>query len=833
MRMMDNRNLLFLIRYASVAIVCVFALVVTIVAIQDNRAKAVRSIESLRAELLNQRKELIRSQVDQVYKQLLLKKSQIESTLKAQEKGRIYEAYAIAHHIYANNIHKSDTEITKLIAEALRPIRFFNGRGYYFILDRQGVMVMHGLDPALENQSVWNVKDKNGSYFFRGLINIVNKRDEGFLRWAFQMPNDQSGDTFDKLGFVKGFEPYGWVIGTGDYLDAFERDVQQELLKWFADYEYDEGGYFVVLNRQGTVLAHHYNDFLGNDLMIGDTVKAPLLEDISTQVAQGGGYVSHLKPLTLSGNPSLEHISYVRLVSDWDWIIGTGFNYKTFAKYLKEKEDLLSRDNDQSLIKLIAIATISIFLLVAISLYVSHLIARRFEVLQQRIKNDFNTLEKAKDKMEFMALHDDLTGLPNRFHLSQELENSIRYTTEQGSKLAVFFVDLDNFKNVNNLHGHAVGDQLLKAISQKFETLTTEKGMVCRFGGDEFVFCYPDLKSQQEAGQYAQRIQSALADPFIIDSKIMTVSCSIGATIYPDDSTDTGTLVSKADTVLYRSKMHKKGQIVFYDESISEYINYLMNVEHEVVRAITNDEISVCYQPQVNVQTQQLISVEALARWNNPTLGSVPPGTFITAAEETGLIHSLGLFVFKKACEDIYRCSPNGEGAIGLSVNVSPVQVLEPEFSATVISLCAEVGIDPARVTLEITENIFIHNMDNVQPVFNQLRDYGFNLSLDDFGTGYSSLSYINHLPLNEIKIDRSFIDKFLEGGQSDMLVRMIIGLGHSCGMIVVAEGVETEAQFEKLVSYGCDLVQGYYFDRPLSIESLVERYKALSEAIA
>ncbi|WP_420554141.1 bifunctional diguanylate cyclase/phosphodiesterase [Neptuniibacter marinus] len=825
MRLSDNRKLLFLIRYTSVAIVCVFALVATLAAIQDNRMKAVRSIENLRNELLNQRKELVRSQVNQVYKQLLLRQSKLEATLKSQEKERVYEAYAIAHHIYANNPDKSKSEMTKLISEALRPISFFNGRGYFFILDNQGTVVMDGLNPSLENQSLWNVKDKKGNYFARRLLNIVDAQGEGFLYWTFPKQDGSEDKQFEKLGFVREFEPYRWVIGVSEYIDDFEQDAKKDLLDWFTGYEYGEGGYFVVLDKQGTLLSHHYNDFVGIDLAIGDKLSDTLFGEISKQVEQGGGYVSYQKPLTISGEAALEHISYVREVKGWDWIIGTGFNYKTFEKYLKKKEKALAKYNDQSLIQLIVIAVVAIILLVTVSLYVSHLIARRFEAFQKRIELDFYRLQKVKDQMEHMALHDDLTGLPNRLLLTQKVEASIKYTSEQGGKLAIFFIDIDNFKNVNDLYGHSVGDQLLREISCTFKALITEKDAVCRFGGDEFVFCYSNLKNQEDAHLHAKRIQRALAEPFIIASRIITVSCSIGATLYPDDSKDVGVLISKADTVLYRSKNQRRGQIVFYDESISEYIKYLMNVEHEVVNAITSDEISVCYQPQIDIATKKLVSVEALARWSNSYLGDVPPETFITAAEETGLIHRLGLFVLKKSCEDIYRFSPNGKGAIGLSVNVSPMQVLEPEFSTAVIEICTHIGIDPRRITLEITENIFIHKLDKVLPVFNQLKEQGFSLSLDDFGTGYSSLSYINNLPLSEIKIDRSFINKFLEGGQSDMLVRMIISLGHSCGMTVVAEGVETEEQFEKLVAYQCDLVQGYYFDRPLSIESLMERY--------
>ncbi|ADZ91132.1 EAL domain-containing protein [Marinomonas mediterranea] len=825
MSTLDNKKLITLIRYAPVAVVCLFSISVNIIAIQDNREKALHSTNSLREELLNQRREVVRSQVHQVYKQLIVEKSNIRSQLEMNTKQRVYEAYGIAHHIYANNRAKSKEEISALISEALRPIRFFNGRGYYFVLNRYANNVMHGVQPELEGTSLWNSVDSHGDYFGRDLVNVAQKRGEGFLQWRFPKPGATLDHDWSKLGFVKEFEPYEWVIGTGEYLSDALDDTKQRLLHWFSEYEYGENGYFFVINKKdGTLLSLHHNDFMGLDLQVGKKIAQGLLEQMLEQVSHGGGFITFQKPLTLSGKVQLEQVSYVREVNGWDWIIGTGFSTGSFEKYLKIKEEQLEAFNRESLSKLVVLTLISTVLLIVVSLYVSNLIARRFEMFQSRITKDFNELNKTKNKMEYMALHDELTGLPNRVSLIKEINMGVAYARDTKSRLAVMFVDLDNFKNVNDLYGHGVGDQLLEVVSRKFESLIGVRDLVSRFGGDEFIFCFPTIKSAEETQQIAINIQNLLADAIIIEGRVLTTSCSIGVAMYPEDSDDAETLISQADTVLYRVKATKKGSILFYDDSVSEQIKYRMTVEDELVRVIKRDEMYICYQPQIDLKTNKLYGVEALARWKNEKLGFVSPETFISIAEEIGLIHSLGFYLFRKACEGLIEKFPNGKEAIALSFNVSPLQIFDPSFGMSLVQMCQEIGIDTDRITLEVTENIPISDLKNIQPYLTELREAGFGLSLDDFGTGYSSLSYINNLPLTEIKIDRAFVNQFLENHQTEMLVRMILGIGQSCGTRVVSEGVETIEELNKLTDMGCDLAQGYYFDAPIRIEELAKK---------
>ncbi|MET0008256.1 MAG: cache domain-containing protein [Candidatus Thiodiazotropha sp. 6PLUC4] len=821
---LDNRKLLNLIRYAPVAVVFVFALAVNIIAIQDKRAQAALSIENLREELIFQQKEMIRSEVSQAYKQVILKKYQLESDLKERAKQRVYEAYGIANYVYARNIGKSRAEIEKLIRESLRPIRFFDGRGYYFILDMNGNTIMNAGNPEMEGKINWESRDEKGNYIFNGMLDIAEEHREGAFHWLFKKPGGPAEKKFDKVGYVKRFEPFDLLIGTGEYLSDFEESVKEDLLDWFSEYEYGEGGYFFVLDKNGILLAHHRHDFLGLNINTGTPLQENYFNNIMQQVRNGGGYVDYSKPLTLSGTVKLKQINYVKKIKGWDWIIGTGFSAQSFERRLKIKEEALIRANQQSLTNLIYLTIASMLLLTGSSLYVGNLIARRFEVFQKKIREDFDELDETKNKMEYMALHDDLTNLPNRVHMLKNIQKHIELSQTDNKILAVMFVDLDNFKNINDIYGHQVGDQLLGVVSRKFELLTGCSESVSRFGGDEFMFCYPNLNDTEDAKDKASLIHETLSGPIDIDGRTLTIGCSIGVSIYPDNSTDAEGLINQAYTVLYKSKSQRKGQSLFYSSSITEQIKRRAVIEHELALATKDNGFTVFYQPQSSFHNKNILSVEALARWNHPALGIISPTEFIAIAEEAGLINELGILIFRRACEDIYELSPNGKDALKLSVNISPVQLMDPELGHSLLEICAEIGIDPKRITLEVTENICIQDLDAVRLLLTQLREQGFGLSLDDFGTGYSSLNYITSLPLTELKIDRCFINRFIGNHQSDMLVRMIIGTGRLCGLVVVAEGVETSSQFKKLLNYECDICQGYYLDKPLNIGQLSKR---------
>lgn len=831
MALINDKKLLRLIRYAPLFLIVLFVLSINLIVIQDNREKSRQSIESLRSQVVDRQKENVKQHVELVVNEILYQKSLTRKLLKQQAKQRVEEAYAIADNIYTTNHGKSKFVITQLISEALRPIRFFDGRGYFFVFQMDGINVMHGLKPEIEGKSGWHSQDTKGTYILREHIELIEQSGEAFYRWWYPKPGEPREKEFEKIGFGKRFEPYNWFIGTGEYLADVEEDMKQQVLEWIGDYSYGTGGYIFIADKDGTILSHRETQYIGRKLADINVTPGLTLEGMIRLTELGGGFARYRLPALYGSNEMREKISYVQGIHEWGWLIGTGFNVEEFESYLAEQEAILAKQNHQELVKVLSLSALLTLLITLTSLLLSNSIARRFKNFQKKINSDFNQLADTKNKMQHMAQHDSLTGLPNRNLLIEKIDEGLAYAQEKQTELAVMFVDLDDFKKINDLYGHSSGDKLLEAISRKFETLLGSQDVVSRFGGDEFIFCFPDLLGMKQASMKAAQIKQVFDEQFVIDGKILTTNCSIGVSMFPEDSKDAETLIRKADIVLYKSKASCKGEVMFYDQNINEQVRYDYLLEEELRRAIIREEITVHYQPQIDVSSERMVSVEALARWHNDRLGQVSPIKFIAAAESIGLIHDIGCFVFRKACEDILMVSPNGETAIRVSINISPVQLMEQSFAQDMLCIIEEVGIDLERITFEITENVLIDDVDKVTPILQMLRGLGFGISLDDFGTGYSSLSYLNSLPISEIKIDRCFVDKILDNEQSNTLVRAIIAIGESCKMSVVAEGVETQQQYIRLISYGCNLVQGYYIDKPLSIEKLAIRERGLVSA--
>lgn len=826
----DNK-LFQLIRYGPVIFFGVFALAINFIVIKENSDRAEHSIDTLRSEVVRRQKEIIKQHVDQITNEIGYHQSRAENVLKTQAKNRVEEAYQIAINLHQTNLDKSKQQISKIISEALRPIRFFDGRGYFFVFNMDGTNVMHGLRPHVEGKNLIDSEDVRGTKILKEHINLVSQSGEAYYRWWYPKPNYPETMEFEKIGFAKLFEPYNWLIGTGEYLADVEHDIQKQVLDWINNYSFDNRGYIFVVDNNGVILSHREPSYVGINLKDFKDPAGLQMRGMILNSDADGGFVRYDIPTVPESDKKEEKISYIQKVEKWGWYIGTGFYLKDFEVYFSKQRGLLEEKNRAELTKITILSVLLTGILMALSMLLSNNLARRFERFQSRIDDDFCELEVTRDRMQHMALHDALTGLPNRLLLLDNINQGIDISRKSGSYLAVIFVDLDDFKKVNDLYGHSSGDKLLEIISRKFETLLGDNDTVSRFGGDEFIFCFPMLDDISQAEKRVSKIKDVFRDQFVINGKILSSNCSVGISMYPNDSDDAESLIRKADIVLYRAKSIRKGDVMFYDNKINQQVQLDFLLEEELRRALRKGELSVLYQPQINVKKQKLVSVEALARWNNDRMGCVSPSKFIAIAEDMGLINEIGLFVFRTACEDILSYSPNSSHAIKVSINISPKQLMRETFAEELLTITNDVGIDVERINLEITENVLINDMDKVAPVLNMLRNLGFGISLDDFGTGYSSLSYLNSLPITEIKIDRCFVDKLLVSEQSNTLVKAIIAIGESCGMQVVAEGVETKKQYQQLMSYGCNLVQGYYFDRPLPIDKLMSRTEGQESA--
>lgn len=817
---LNDKKLVFLIRYVPTLVVALFAFVSMLVFINDSTEKAQQSIAALRTQMLDHQKQMIADQVGEVLDQIAFRQTQTVDELMSQAKSRVYEAHDIAQSIYLNNPTKPKAEIRKMISDALRPIRFYNQRGYFFIFQMDGTNVMHALKPQLEGKSAWGAKDIKGTFILQEHIKLIQANGgEAFYRWWYQKPGYPVTQEFEKIGFGKAFEPYQWFIGTGEYVADVENDIKAALLSSIAGYQQDHDEKVFIFDDAGTVLVHE------DAMLVGKSVESldrsmNVDDELVQKLSSNHGF--YIEPsLTDEGAETSGYFTYVQHYAPWGWNVAASFSAQEVNHYIHQQQSILIENNRQQLFNFIVISLASTLIMIALSYIVSHVIAKRFKKFQQKISDDFGQLEQTKDQMQYMALHDPLTGLSNRTALQEQIAAGIAQSKRTDTSLAVVFLDLDDFKKVNDLYGHAVGDKLLECLSRKFEALLGEHDSVARFGGDEFIFCFPCVENQRHALDKTMAVKQVFADPLIIDGKLLTTDCSMGVSMYPSDSDDPSTLITNADVVLYRSKQHSKGGILFFDSDINQQIKDEYQIEQHLKHALRRNELSVVYQPQVCSELGITIGVEALVRWNAKELGFIPPDVFIPLAEEGGMIHDIGLFVFKQACEDILRLSNNGRGALNVSVNVSPKQLLHEGFIDSLMQITDEVGIETGRIMLEVTESIFIHDMQRVSPIVTALQAKGFGISLDDFGTGYSCLSHLNQFSIDELKIDKSFIANIIDNAQSNALVKTILAIGETYNIKVVAEGVETQEQYKMLSSYGCACVQGYYFARPLPYEEL------------
>jgi diguanylate cyclase (GGDEF)-like protein/PAS domain S-box-containing protein len=434
--------------------------------------------------------------------------------------------------------------------------------------------------------------------------------------------------------------------------------------------------------------------------------------------------------------------------------------------------------------------------------------------------SDISKDKQAEEKLYHLANHDVLTGLPNRMKFNDQLSQALERARRAQSQLAVVFIDLDRFKLVNDTLGHAVGDLYLKQIAERLAQGLRKQDTLSRWGGDEFVIFLDDVGSRSDIAEAVGRLLTRIAKPIILSGHELVPTASFGISVFPDDGKVSGDLIRTADAAMYRAKEKGRNGFEFYAEHMSTALNEKLSLASELRRAIQEDELRLHYQPQVDTLTGALHGVEALVRWQHPTRGLLAPGSFIAIAEELGLIEDLGLWVLNNACRQFKVWYDQGLPVPLIAVNVAPRQ-LKSSFVDRVSEILASSGVPPACLELEITEGA-LETGDIAREITFRLRDLGVLLSIDDFGTGYSSLSHLRRMPVSCFKIDKSFIDGLPESAEDAAIVHMILALGSSLKINVVAEGVETAEQVDFLCAAGVRNIQGFYYARPMPAEDLV-----------
>ena len=458
-----------------------------------------------------------------------------------------------------------------------------------------------------------------------------------------------------------------------------------------------------------------------------------------------------------------------------------------------------------------AAAALTNLALTVVTLTTSLLIVMGFSVPAAIASRRIRERWLAEDQIRYLAMHDSLTGLPNRLQLRQHLDRAVARAKRHGHLMAVLCLDLDRFKNVNDTLGHATGDALLAEVSARLRESVRESDLVGRLGGDEFAIVAEDLDAPEDAMRLARRVCAALGEPYHVNEHEVTSSGSIGIAIGPHDSEAPDALLKNADLALYRAKEDGRNTFRFFEPAMDAALQKRRKLENDLRNALRKNQLYLDYQPQFDLVSGRLSGYEALVRWWHPGEGEIPPTTFIPIAEETGLIVPLGEWILKTACSYATTWPLDTK----LAVNLSPAQFKTQDVYGLVRRVLTETGLEPERLELEITEGIILQNTDAVFDTLTRLDQLGVAIAMDDFGTGYSSLSYLTRFPVKKIKIDRSFIDTLGTSPQTSAIVSSIVGLGQSLHVTITAEGVETEGQAAMLRKWGCDQVQGFYYGKP------------------
>ena len=428
----------------------------------------------------------------------------------------------------------------------------------------------------------------------------------------------------------------------------------------------------------------------------------------------------------------------------------------------------------------------------------------------------------ASDRFRHNALHDPLTGLPNRLLLQQRLEHAAQRAKRSHTNAAILFADLDRFKQVNDTHGHQVGDELLLAVARRLSGLVRPGDTLARVSGDEFVFLCEDLQSAADVEILASRIDVAFTDPFVLAGTELAITASVGMAFAGPGEDISDQLVVEADIAMYQAKRKGGAGHQIIDLREAHQAVERNSLETDLRAAFAQDQLDVAYQPIVRSADGLVTGVEALLRWTHPDRGPVPPLSMVEVAEQSGLISEIGAWVLERSCRDRGRWLHEHPGApLDLAVNVSARQLMSPDFCATVASVLDRTGMDPTALILEMTENIFIEDSERAMTVLADLKGLGIRLALDDFGTGYSSLSYLRRLPIDIVKIDQSFIADIGQDPEGSAIVAAVTELAHVLGLAVTAEGVETQTQRDQVSAIGCESAQGYFYARPMPATEL------------
>lgn len=725
----------------------------------------------------------------------------------------------------------------------LRDLRY-QGDGYFFIYDEDGTTILLPSMPGREGRNFFDQKDANGVPFIQELIDSGRK---GGAPVFYQFPRSDAALATDKVGVALSFPPWRWVIGTGVYIDDLDAEFATELIHLslipVIVILASAGAIFLIarsvsqplLKLTGVMERLSRRDFnidvpfKGRGDEIGAIARAVAVfkeNGMARQIAEEKLHASERHLMVITENaPSLI------------WMVGTDgvVTYANRGISGKRRIDVIGsaltewvceehRDRvEKTLGKVFSEGQpgrCEVMGLTAERRWHSVRMAPVFEDRQiigaVIITNDVTDRKAAEAQVEFLAHHDALTDLPNRILGKLLFDQIVIQAERSGSRAAMLFFDLDNFKRVNDSLGHAAGDLLLKAVADRLIYCVRDTDLVIRQSGDEFIVLLPNVHDVDEVSSVANKILERLRPPFDIAGESVSTSASLGAVVFPEDGRSFDELFKKADTAARFAKEAGRNTYRFFTEQMNANADEYLRIRTGLRQALERGEFLLHYQPQIAVDSGRVIGAEALIRWNHPELGLLAPARFISVAEDSGLIVPIGEWVLGEASRQCVAWQDAGLPRITMAVNLSAVQFKRGDLLEVVTNALRQSGLDPTCLELEMTESALVKDPATVMKTVERLKELGVIFSIDDFGTGYSSLAYLKRFKVDKLKIDQSFVREITQSASDAAIVSAIVAMARSLGLKTIAEGIESKEVLDSLRSCGCDEAQGYYLGRPM-----------------
>ena len=721
----------------------------------------------------------------------------------------------------------------------------YGEQGYIFAHDYKGNGISHG-DLSQIGKNRWDVQS-DGQYVIRDFIRGAKISPEGFFISYTATYRPDGVEDRRKVSYVRAIPQFEWVIGTGAYLEEENKTLkeQEEILKEKMHETLSQmimtsllvvllvmwGMYFISKRIRSTISRYENHLLLSNKQIREQKVVFETLYQKSADgiwLLKNGMFVDCNEAIV----KMFKAKSKDELINIYPVDISPEFQFDGIDSLTKSNQmNALALERGVHKFEWNAKASDGTLFWISVVLTTIHLensVIQHASVRDITLRKELEE-ENRKQKKQLMhqVEHDVLTGLPNRNLLQDRLAQAIKKASRDGGVLGVIFVDIDKFKSINDTLGHDAGDVLLKTIASRMQSSIRETDTVARLSGDEFIVLLDGCKDISDIFVAIKKLVNAFQSPLTLANESFKVTMSMGVSVYPHDGESVIGLLKNADIAMYKAKMEGRNRYKFFDQAMNQETNEHLEVEKSLYKALANDEFELYYQPQINLQTDKIVGVEALIRWNHPTKGLLSPAYFIHIAEESELIIEIGNWVTKAAMVQIKLWQEAGLNPGKMAINFAGKQLESPKLISTFISLLKETHCKASWIELEIVERFIMKDTTKSVALLNRLRELGVDISIDDFGTGHSSLSYLKKLPITKLKIDQSFVQNLEESKEDRAIARTIIELGRGLGLKVLAEGVESEGQRDFIYANGCELMQGYLFSRPLRAEQMENLLKS------